>query len=310
MTAGRKQKKAPEIIDGETVIDQPRFANAMVAMQQEGQSHALAESQHLAHVRAIAARIGYQLPGDCVDPDLIQRDIAINMRRSVEACLEVGRGLTCLKEACEHGQFSARLDVLGIEARVAQRFMQSAFKFSNASSTPLLKAAGNQTKLFELLVLDDEQIEELALTGETGELKLDDVASMSVKELRAAVRELRGEVKAKETLLEVRSKQLDEAALVKASAPDKQLEAMRDEALANMRDCRGALIGKFTDALVTIDEHTRTHGIDADLAFLAGLVGQIQSDLTALRDRLGIPDVTPALIPDWVSDPEFAAAGA
>ena len=41
--------------------------------------------------------------------------------------------------------------------------MQSALKFSNASSTPLLKAAGNQTKLFELLVLDDVEAAELAL---------------------------------------------------------------------------------------------------------------------------------------------------
>jgi hypothetical protein len=38
---------------------------------------------------------------------------------------------------------------------------------------------------------------------------------------------------------------------------------------------------------------------------MAGLVGQIQADLGALRDRFGIPDVAPALIPEWVSDPSF-----
>ena len=42
----------------------------------------------------------------------IQRDISANMRRSVEACLEVGRGLAVLKAACGHGNFVARLDVL------------------------------------------------------------------------------------------------------------------------------------------------------------------------------------------------------
>lgn len=153
---------------------------------------ALANSQHEATVRAIAAQIGYQLPAECIDADLIQRDVAANMRRSVEACLEVGRGLTVLKAACGHGNFMARLDVLGIDVYVASKFIGSAKKFSNLRSTAnLTKAIGNQTKLFEMLVLDDEQIEELELTGQTGELKLDEIATMSVKELRTKLREAR-----------------------------------------------------------------------------------------------------------------------
>lgn len=160
-------------------------------IEQAQEAQALEQQQVQAHVRAVALQVGYQLPADSTDPDLIQRDIAANMRRSVEACLEVGRGLIALKAACPHGEFLARLDVLNIETRVAQRFMASAKKFSNAASTPLLKSIGNQTKLFEMLVLDDEQIDELALTGETGELKLDDIAAMSVKELRAALRQAR-----------------------------------------------------------------------------------------------------------------------
>ena len=148
------------------------------------------DQQTQANVRAVALKVGYQLPGDCIDPDLIQRDIAANMRRSVEACLEVGRGLSTLKAACPHGSFMARLDVLGVDHTVAKRFMQAAFKFSNGALTHhMAKAIGNQTKLFEMLVLDDEQIEGLALTGEFGDIKLDDIATMSVKELRAALRQ-------------------------------------------------------------------------------------------------------------------------
>jgi hypothetical protein len=181
-----------------------------------------------ATIRAVATQLGYQLPADCTDPDLIQRDIAANMRRSVEACLEVGRGLRVLKEACEHGQFMTRLEVLGIETRVAQRFMASAVKFANAASTPLLKAVGNQTKLFEMLVLDDEQIEELELHGQTGELKLDDIATMSVKELRAALRTERQEAQEKQTNIErlIEQKQLradqlaDELDQIKAGGKD------------------------------------------------------------------------------------------
>ncbi len=150
----------------------------------------MARAQQDSAVRAVALQLGYQLPADCTDPDLIQRDISANMRRSVEACLEVGKGLAVLKTACGHGNFIARLDVLGVDRVVAFKFMQSAKKFSNVSSTKhLTQAIGSQTKLFEMLVLDDEQLEELELTGQTGELSLDDVATMSVKELRAALRQ-------------------------------------------------------------------------------------------------------------------------
>jgi hypothetical protein len=115
--------------------------------------------------------------------------------------------LLVLKQVCGHGNFAARLDVLGIDRGVAARFMSAAKKFSNVPSTAhLLPAIGTQTKLLELLVLDDEQIDELAETGQTGELKLDDVACMGVRELRKAVRELREREKAKNGVIEQKEK--------------------------------------------------------------------------------------------------------
>ena len=175
----------------EPVTDVVLNQNAVTVIEKTQDALAVEDQQMQARVRAVALQVGYQLPGDCIDPDLIQRDIAANMRRSVEACLEVGRGLSTLKAACGHGNFLSRLDVLGIEVSVSQRFMQAAVKFSNAATSRHLvaSAAGNQSKLFEMLVLDDEQIDELALTGESGELKLDEIATMSVKELRAALRQ-------------------------------------------------------------------------------------------------------------------------
>ena len=173
------------------LVDIPMNMEVLEQERSALNSLALITAQQDSAVRAVAMQMGYQLPADCTDPDLIQRDISANMRRSVEACLEVGKGLRVLKEACAHGNFISRLDVLGIERTVAARFMQSAGKFSNVASTRTLNAIGNQTKLFEMLLLDDAQVEELELTGQTGELALDDVATMSVKELRAAVRKER-----------------------------------------------------------------------------------------------------------------------
>lgn len=253
-----------------------------------------APADRQAMVRAVALRVGYQLPMEAADADLIQRDIAANMRRSVEACLEVGRGLAVLKAACEHGQFMARLDVLGIEPRVAQRFMASAAKFSNAASTPLLKAAGNQTKLFELLVLDDDQVDELVLTGQTGELALDDVATMSVKELRAAVREAKEERKAQEDLSAAKSKQIDKLKLqlkrIQAAPPDEVLADLKKEATALAGDAQGLIMGTLRLAVQAIADHG-DDGLQAHRAFLAGLLAPLQVELTALRHEFELPDL-------------------
>ena len=305
---GRTKSVTPEIIEPD--LDQPRIENAMAMMRQEGQSLSLAESQHAATIRAVAAQVGYQLPAECVDPDLIQRDISANMRRSVEACLEVGRGLTVLKAVCEHGNFIARLDVLGLERTVAVRFMQAAQKFSNvATSQHLTKALGSQSKLFEMLILDDGQLEELELTGQTGELKLDDVATMSVKELRAKVRELKGDVAAKEEVLSRRAEQVnaleEKLERVKKMPPDEVLIELQAAATKMMNDAIGAVKGQFAYCLRALDAHCAETGGAQNLAFMAGLVAQVQAERDAVRDGLCIPNIAPALIPEWVTDPNF-----
>lgn len=307
----RPSKKTAPIDIQDVVIDQPKVAGAMALMRQEASELAMATAQHDSAVRAVAQQLGYQLPADATDPDLIQRDIAANMRRSVEACLEVGRGLRVLKEACEHGSFMARLEVLGIEVRVAQRFMASATKFSKAASTPLLKAAGNQTKLFEMLVLDDEQIEELELTGQTGELSLDDVATMSVKELRAALREERSERQADRDVLAKKTARIDklerEKVLLDRQGPDEEFKRLQAEAGDLVAEIRALITGALRQAVGQF--------VDGDSApTAAGLVGQVMADLVALRDEYLLPDVG-TIEPEWqkwanAQDAAAAAAAA
>ena len=244
--------------------------------------------ERASRVRAVALQMRYQLPADATDPDLIQRDISANMRRSVEACLEVGRGLAVLKAACEYGQFAARLDVLGIDKYVASRFIQSAAKFSKLPSNATLKAIGNQTKLFEMLVLDDEQLEELELTGQTGELQLDKVATMSVKELRAALREAKAEKEAGDKLLEKKNQQIDK--LERANEriaklpPDEDLEKLQQEATTHLLAAQGAIRGQLRAALIALQNHAEDNSV-----FMAGMVGQLMSDLVTLRDEFNLP---------------------
>lgn len=276
-------------------------ANQLAVMHEERQ----------ATVRAVAAQLGYQLPADCTDPDLIQRDIAANMRRSVEACLEVGRGLRVLKEACEHGNFISRLDSLGVEVRVAQRFMQAAVKFTNAStSTHLIKAIGSSSKLIEMLVLDDEQIEELELTGQTGELKLDDIATMSVKELRTKLREARDNAEAQSRLLADKNTKIDELAAklttrkthVKTPPPDVEGEEIRKEASVFAFEAESVVRGKLRAAFQALTEHTEKHGMPHD-DFMAGLLGQMELAVRQLRSEFGVKDAPDGEeMPEWMRE--------
>lgn len=55
------------------------------------------------HTVQVVIPVGYRLPDDCTDLNLIQRYIAAQMGRTVEACLEIGRALHVLKAACQHG---------------------------------------------------------------------------------------------------------------------------------------------------------------------------------------------------------------
>ena len=247
-------------------------------------------------VRAVALQIGYQLPADCTDPDLIQRDISANMRRSVEACLEVGRGLAVLKAACGHGQFIARLDVLGIDRTVAIRFMQAASKFSNVASTHhLTKALGNQTKLFEMLVLDDEQLEELELTGQTGELHLDKIATMSVKELRAALREARADADATDRVLEQKSSTITQLQLevepvkrrVAKETPDDAGPQLREEVSLFAFEAEATILGKLTPGFEALAAHADANDCTHD-DFMAGCLCQIEGALLSLRGRFNV----------------------
>lgn len=302
MTAGRKPNAdVIDMTDGN--LDRGMVDGAMEHMRAEGQALALAQQQHEQAVRAVATQLGYQLPADCTDPDLIQRDISANMRRSVEACLEVGRGLTVLRAACDHGSFTARLDVLGIEPRVAQRFMATSRKFSNATTSSLLKAAGNPSKLLEMLILDDEQIEELELTGQTGNLKLDDIATMSVKELRAALRETREEKTAVEKVLSDKNAAMDklraQVKRIEKLPPDETLANLQREATSITNDALGAIRGGVRQALIALNAAPDAAG---KAVFMAGLVGQLQADLNNLRQEFNLPDVSTAAEQELASE--------
>lgn len=287
-----------------TLPTEPEHLDQVAILEQQHQVARLTHEQETA-VRAIAAQLGYQLPADCTDADLIQRDIAANMRRSVEACLEVGRGLQVLKAACEHGTFLTRLEALGIDRKVAAKFMGAAARFSSGKSQPLLAAIDSQTKLFEMLVLDDEQLEELELTGQTGELTLDDISTMSVKELRKALRESRDSLEAKDRVLADKSTRITslETELAKKPKvivvqPEEEAIQLRQEVVAEAYEVEGRLQGTLRKAFTDLAELGARTGED-HRAFKASLVRNLEVTLMAIRSEFRLPELHPDELPSW-----------
>ncbi|MCB1909959.1 MAG: hypothetical protein KDH15_21570 [Rhodocyclaceae bacterium] len=240
----RKAREA--VLPAAPEVDQEAVRQDIEVLDAATVAEIVADDAQATRVRAVALQVGYLLPADCADPDLIQRDIAANMRRSVEAVLEVGRGLIVLKEASPYGTFIPRLEALGIEQSVARRLMQSAHKFSNRALThDLKKAIGNQQKLFELLILDDDQIDELCETGETLGLALDEIDRMGTSELRRKLREARADAEAKDKLLSDKNAKLD-ALVTRAVEPwDEKVAAFKAEISAGF-DVLDDAVGKLS----------------------------------------------------------------
>lgn len=278
----RKATPAPvskETPVNELVISQDfAAANQLAAMQRDASDN----------VQALALQLGYD---GALSVGALEDGIRFYQQRTAEACLELGKRLVLLKEASLHGEFQPRLELLGIDARAAQRFMAAASRFSKAVTSPLLKIANSQSKLLELLVLDDEEMVELADGGTVRGMTADAVATMGVRELRASLREHMAEKDATEKLLATKDAKINKLSRhIAKSTPDQVLLELQKESVTLMNDALGCVRGQIRQAFIAI----KNHGDDDHSVFMAGLLGQLQADVTALREEFNLPDVSTA----------------
>lgn len=152
-------------------------------------------SEYAQKLGVLATQLGYQ---GALTVGALEDEIRFYQQRTVEACLELGKRLLILKEMTPHGEFKQRTEMLNINERTARRFMTTALKFNKTDNLSVLKAAGNQSKLLELLVLDDEEITELSNGGSVNDITLDDIDRMTASELRKKLREAKATVDSKD----------------------------------------------------------------------------------------------------------------
>lgn len=153
--------------------------------------------------------------------------------------LGLGAQLLLIKENEEHGNFLAAIEKLGLAERSARYAMAAALKFGNRQTSADFAMLGKE-KLRALTVLDDDSVEQLS-EGDSleGIGTLDDVAKMSVRELRAALRKEKQERQEERTALEdvVRKKEstISELEMEVAGRQPPTKEKIADSQLSELR---------------------------------------------------------------------------
>lgn len=132
-----------------------------------------------------------------------------HLQRSAEELLEAGKALYVSYKHTEYGGWGLFLQDIGLEESLARRMIQAAKKFHRPEARPVLQAAGNKSKLFELLVLDDEDLVKVSQGAEDAPITLDEIDRMPTSELRKALREARADGEANKKVLEDKNHKLD-----------------------------------------------------------------------------------------------------
>ncbi|ENX02679.1 hypothetical protein F900_01125 [Acinetobacter modestus] len=164
-------------------------------------------SDYAKKIGGLAAQLGYE---GALTVGALEDEIRFYQQRSVEAVLELGKRLLILKEITPHGEFTKRIDMLGISKRTAQRFMSVVLKFSKTTTLSLLEKSGSGSKLLELMVLDDDDIDVIDQGGSIGDVSLDTIETMSVRELKKALRDAKSDIEAKEQVIKTKDQKANE----------------------------------------------------------------------------------------------------
>jgi len=246
--------------------------------------------------------------------DRYEDKIRNHLSRSADEMLAAGRALIVVREHVPHGEWGEFLERLGLEDRLARRMCQAAIKFSNRATSPdLTKAIGNKSKLFELMVLDDEDIQELSDGGTVAGLNLDEIARMGTRDLRKKVRELQSDREATQKLLDAKNQKMDrlEAQLLEARTTVKPVPPPDETRIALSASLSGAAIGVeqaiahgLREAISALLAHGREHGHnegrDGAISLAAGCVMQVQQALNDVRNDFALPSFQ-NYVPDWLA---------
>lgn len=139
-------------------------------------------------------------PGETYNLHVCLEKARMYQDQMASGMLGLGAQLLLIKENEQHGNFMAAVEELGLSQSAANYAMAAARKFG--VNSPTVGNLGN-SKIRALTVLDDDSIRKLEDCDEVDGIgTIDDIAKMSIRELRAALRKEKQERKDERTALE------------------------------------------------------------------------------------------------------------
>ena len=230
------------------------------------------------------------------------------MRQTVEGMFELGRVLIVLKEHMTWEKFADVCEVFGMSVRAAQQLTQATRRFA----TPQMQKAQSKlmelgkSKLLELLVEEDEALADLADGGDINGHTLDDVERMTVRELRAALRESRDTAEAKDKIIADKNKKVDELAeklAKKQTGKEPSPEDVGSELtmqLSSLEVAARSDLSRFAEVFEQMLAHGEANGYDHRPQMVAA-INQIIRDAETLRERFALPQEAPTNAkPEWL----------
>lgn len=135
-----------------------------------------------------------------------------DLTASANSMLSAGCRLLRLKEHEGHGRFMKALEELGIVNKTARRLMNTAMKFVSDTGSVKYPRLMQQSvsKIYELALLDDDDLKDLDDGKPVADIDVDEVDRMTVRDLRKKVREAKKEREALENVIKSKSEKLDE----------------------------------------------------------------------------------------------------
>lgn len=316
----------PTAIEQAAAETQPRQAVARA----DAARFAAAQTR-AAELRSACARFGYAIDGD-ITAEAVEADIVYHLRQHKEyqcaadaSLFRVGVGLLVLKEGCSHGEWLVACQRVGFNRAYGWRLMEVARRFtqcndvSNVLSTQhlpvqmryprLTETAGNISKLFELTVLDDDELRDLESTGEVLGLSMADVGAASMRKLRQMIRDAKTEQERLERELTQTRKDL-EGAHRRAGEQAAKIESLNEqlrhkppaddecwcdweeqmqrlaEYATNVRVALSRLAAQVREAREVSTQAGRDDGV-----YLSSLLQQVENDAAVARHEIGLPEI-------------------
>lgn len=265
-------------------------------IQSLGQSLVELDQQNaemLDNAESVALQLSYD--GE-VSISELESGIRFYQRRTAEAFLELGKRLLILKELTTHGEFATKVESLGFSQRSARRFMQAALKFSKSANLAVIaEKIGTQSKLLELVTIDDDELEALA-SGETVRgIELDDLDTLTASELKAKLKETQQNYEAQGKVLADKSALADDLA-TKLTAKEQAVQhadidtiasELRSQATADAFAVEHAIGQRMGVTFAALEAHAEaTGGNHHDM--MLSLTLQIEKQLNGIRERFGL----------------------